>query len=154
MVNSFTHVGAVSPFAGNGQQGSSDGVGSSASFNHPYGIAIDQHSGYLFVSDHGNHLIRKITPQGVYVKTCLSYFFWCWWQQQEGSQRSLGRNEALQMGTAKQPSSIYLQGYALMRTANHCLCVIMVITCSDGCSSMVPHSPTLLPHYSYSSLIV
>ena len=64
-------VGIVSPFAGSGQQGSSDGVGSNASFNYPTGIVIDQHTDNLFVIDYNNHSIRKITPQGVCIKTCL-----------------------------------------------------------------------------------
>ena len=69
MVNSHTHAGTVSAFAGSGEQGSSDGVGSSASFHHPYGIAINQQTGDVFVSDWSDHLIRKITPQGVCMKT-------------------------------------------------------------------------------------
>ena len=69
MVNSHTHAGTVSAFAGSGEQGSSDGVGSSASFHDPYGIAIDQQTGDVFVSDWSDHLIRKITPQGVCMKT-------------------------------------------------------------------------------------
>ena len=74
MVNSRTHAGTVSAFAGSGQPGRSDGVGSSASFNNPRGIAIDQQTGNIFVSDYSNHSIRKITPQGECVKTCLLYF--------------------------------------------------------------------------------
>ena len=69
IVNS--HAGIVTPFAGSGQPGSSDGLGSSASFNYPYGIAIDQQTGNLFVSDQNNHLIRKITPQGMCAYTLL-----------------------------------------------------------------------------------
>ena len=56
-------AGAMSIFAGSGRQGIVDGVGTSASFNFPTGIAIDQSTGILFVSDH--HTIRKITPQGI-----------------------------------------------------------------------------------------
>ena len=63
-------------------------------------------------------------------------------------------NKALRMGMAKQQSSVILRGYALTRTASHCLFVIITITSSDGCSSMVPHPPTLLTHYSYSSLTI
>ena len=69
-----TRAGTVSPFAGSGLPGSSNGVGSSASFNNPRGITIDQQTGNVFVSDYSNHSIRKITPQGVCMKTCLSYF--------------------------------------------------------------------------------
>ena len=63
MLSSF--IGSVSVLAGNGQAGKQDGAGTSASFKHPKNIAIDQRTGNLFVSDYGNHLIRKITPQGI-----------------------------------------------------------------------------------------
>ena len=66
------YIGTVSPFAGSGQQGSSDGVGLNASFFNPHGIAVDQQTGNVFVSDQSNHLIRKITPQGV----CIKIFLW------------------------------------------------------------------------------
>ena len=55
----------MSRFAGlDGKQGITDGVGSDARFSSPAGIAIDQQTGSLFVSDYGNNMIRKITPQG------------------------------------------------------------------------------------------
>ena len=66
LISSF--LGSVSVFAGNGQAGRQDGAGTIASFNHPYNIAIDQRTGNLFVCDYGNHLIRKITPQGILPK--------------------------------------------------------------------------------------
>ena len=53
-------------FAGSGQMGGDDdddGVGRKASFIHPYGLAIDQDSGTLFVSDCLSR-IRKITREG------------------------------------------------------------------------------------------
>lgn len=64
LIRKITSAGAVSTFAGSGQPGSQNGQGTSASFNYPIDIAIDQ-SGNLFVSDSGNHIIRKITPAGV-----------------------------------------------------------------------------------------
>ena len=57
-------TGSISSFAGSGREGSSDGVGSKASFNYPFGVAVDQQTGDLFISDCSNHTIRKITPQG------------------------------------------------------------------------------------------
>ena len=50
-------------FAGSGQLGSEDGVGRKASFCFPNGLAIDQATGTLFVSDSSTR-IRKITRGG------------------------------------------------------------------------------------------
>src|SRR5208282_3886754 len=47
-----------------GNQGYTDGTGSAALFNHPYGMAIDS-SGNLYVADKVNDVIRKVTPAGV-----------------------------------------------------------------------------------------
>lgn len=41
-------------------QGSTDGTGSAAKFNLPRGIAIDNTSTNLYISDSGNHTIRQI----------------------------------------------------------------------------------------------
>jgi sugar lactone lactonase YvrE len=46
-----------------GIPGSADGTNDSALFDRPNGIAVDE-SGTLFVADHYNHTIRKITPAG------------------------------------------------------------------------------------------
>jgi NHL repeat len=48
----------------NDESGHIDGAGANARFTWPWGIAIDQQTGSLFVSDCFNHNIRKITPQG------------------------------------------------------------------------------------------
>jgi sugar lactone lactonase YvrE len=44
-----------------GQEGSTNGVGSSARFRGPYGITVGP-SGNVYVADSGNHTIRKISP--------------------------------------------------------------------------------------------
>ncbi|MGL2967530.1 putative Ig domain-containing protein [Flavobacterium sp. XGLA_31] len=55
--------GTVTVLAGSGSQVSSDGFGTSASFNRPQGIALDS-SGNLYVADFFGNKIRKITPAG------------------------------------------------------------------------------------------
>lgn len=57
--------GSVSTLAGAFRsRGRSDGVGVAATFNDPYGIAVDA-AGTVYVADTGNHLIRKISPEGL-----------------------------------------------------------------------------------------
>ena len=64
-IRKITSAGVVSTFAGAPfQLGSADGTGSAARFFLPYGVATDG-SGNVYVTDAGNHLIRKITPAGV-----------------------------------------------------------------------------------------
>ena len=50
----------VTTLAGSGSVGSANGTGTAASFNNPYGVAVDG-SGTVYVADTYNHLIRKIT---------------------------------------------------------------------------------------------
>ena len=49
--------------AGEAGSGSSDGIGGSAQFNHPAGVAADNAG--IYVTDFYNHTIRKITTAGV-----------------------------------------------------------------------------------------
>jgi sugar lactone lactonase YvrE len=56
--------GVVSTLAGQaGLTGHTDGLASRARFNAPYGVAVDT-AGNVYVSDSGNHAIRKITTDG------------------------------------------------------------------------------------------
>jgi sugar lactone lactonase YvrE len=64
LIRKITPTGVVSTLAGNGQAGSANGTGTSASFHSPFGIAIDA-AGNLYVADAGNNQIRKITQAGV-----------------------------------------------------------------------------------------
>jgi uncharacterized delta-60 repeat protein len=57
-------TGLVSTFAGSGIQGTTDGLGTLASFNSPIEITIDS-AGNLYVTDANNNKIRKITPTGM-----------------------------------------------------------------------------------------
>lgn len=56
--------GVVSTLAGSGSAGSTDGTGMSATFNHPFGVAVDG-SGNVYVTDRIGQKIRKITQAGV-----------------------------------------------------------------------------------------
>jgi DNA-binding beta-propeller fold protein YncE len=63
-IRKVTPIGEVITIAGRpGVPGFADGYGRDARFREPSGIAIDG-NGNLFVADKGNHLIRKIAPDG------------------------------------------------------------------------------------------
>jgi hypothetical protein len=64
-IRKVTLAGVVTTLAGTcGTTGSTDGTGSSAGFNHPWGITAAP-NGDLYVADHGNYTIRKVTLAGV-----------------------------------------------------------------------------------------
>jgi sugar lactone lactonase YvrE len=55
----------VSTLAGQFGAGTfADGAGTHATFNKPCGVAVDR-DGIVYVADSGNHVIRKITPEGM-----------------------------------------------------------------------------------------
>ena len=54
---------------GNGTSGTADGIGTNATFNDPFGIAIDSLGSNLYVADFTNNTIRIISLSNGYVST-------------------------------------------------------------------------------------
>lgn len=64
-IRKITPAGVVTTLAGlEDTPGNTDGTGSEARFNYPYGVATDN-GGNVYVADSFNHTIRKITAAGV-----------------------------------------------------------------------------------------
>ena len=63
-IRRITAAGVVSTIAGSGVEGFTEGVGVSAQFRCPVGLAIDR-AGNIVVGDADNHRIRRVTAAGV-----------------------------------------------------------------------------------------
>jgi hypothetical protein len=63
LIRKMTSSFAVTTLAGKGTSGYTDGTGSAAAFELPYGIVADK-NGNLYVSDTYNAVIGKVTPSG------------------------------------------------------------------------------------------
>lgn len=50
----------VTTIAGNGNSGTEDGIGEEAGFDRPYHLTLSQVETFLYISDWGNHLVRRI----------------------------------------------------------------------------------------------
>ena len=61
--------GAVHHIVGEGIAGFRDGPPETARFNWPQGIAIDPHSGVIYIADTENHAIRRMSPDGGQITT-------------------------------------------------------------------------------------
>ena len=69
-IRKISTSGAVTTFAGSGVDGSTDAIGTAASFKNPIGVAADVF-GNLYVVDYGDHKIRKISLKGYSVTPAL-----------------------------------------------------------------------------------
>ncbi|GAA0366997.1 NHL repeat-containing protein [Streptomyces blastmyceticus] len=65
-VRKVTRSGIITTIAGNGQAGyvSDGGPATATPLSSPYGLTVDR-SGNLYISDHGNHRVRRVTPNGI-----------------------------------------------------------------------------------------
>jgi sugar lactone lactonase YvrE len=65
VIRKITPGRVVTTLAGQpGQGGSDDGPATSARFKYPTGVAVDAQAN-VWVADFGNHVVRRITPQGI-----------------------------------------------------------------------------------------
>src|ERR1700684_1744346 len=64
LIREISPAGSVTTLAGNGQQGSTNGAGTVATFNAPIGVAVDA-SGNVYIAENGNNLVREISPLGM-----------------------------------------------------------------------------------------
>ena len=69
IINKITAAGVATVFAGSGATASTDGTGTNAAFNNPYGITCDPTGNYLYVSDASTNKIRRVTLAGAVVTT-------------------------------------------------------------------------------------
>lgn len=113
-------TGAVTTLVGStGHSGSSDGIGTTARFNGPIGLAYDP-TGTLYVSDTGNHTIRKVVLSTRAVTTLAGS------AGQAGSKDNTGTNAQF-----NEPYGIELDGAGTLFVAdslNHTIRKVLVNT--------------------------
>jgi secreted PhoX family phosphatase len=64
LIREITPDSVVTTYAGSSSMGAANGPAATATFNGPFGIAVDK-AGNVYVGDSGNNLIRIITPAGM-----------------------------------------------------------------------------------------
>jgi len=96
IIRKITSNGVVTTIAGSGVQGSTDGVGTAATFNWPTSVALDS-SGNIFVADSYNNKIRKISPSGVVTTVAGS--------GQEGSMDGAALQASFNLATGVEPDN-------------------------------------------------
>lgn len=65
-------AGEATVLAGSGRQGYEEGdEGKKVTFNHPSGMAVNQKTGMIYVVDTNNHIIRRVSPQGIFLSVSL-----------------------------------------------------------------------------------
>lgn len=76
-IRKVTPAGVVSTFAGSGTKGTGDGVGVIATFDDPFGIAVNV-SGDVYVAQYQSSALRKITSAGAVttISNATSSFYW------------------------------------------------------------------------------
>lgn len=101
----------VNYIAGNSYaHGQDNGVGNVSTFFDPTGIAVDN-SGNIFISDTGNHSIRKITPDGNVSTFAGSTRYYDWWY-------SDGSNAGFSDGNTTSAKFSYPKGIAVDNSGN------------------------------------
>jgi len=70
-IRKISSGGLVTTIAGSGYVGFADGLGRLASFNRPFGLAVDL-QGTIYVADTLNNIIRKISSAGMVSTLCGS----------------------------------------------------------------------------------
>ena len=63
-IRKVSAAGQVSTLAGTGMAGYRDGSAPDAQFNNPDGVVVDG-EGDLYIADNGNHVIRRLSPEGI-----------------------------------------------------------------------------------------
>merc|ERR1740124_770483 len=102
--------GFTTTLAGTGARGFANGVGTSAQFDDPHGVAIDPTGTFALVADKNNHCIRKIMLSGAGAR---------------GFANGVGTSAQFDLpyGVAIDPTGTFA---LVAETSNHCIRKIML----------------------------